>query len=78
MSLILYVAEPWIIFRFGQFKKINEGGNVMFELQPFRKGAISKKDFFTNFFDNIFDEDFSPAGVFGSSFKVDVRENYIS
>jgi len=47
----------------------------MFELQPFRKGAISKKDFFTNFFDNIFDEDFSPAGVFGSSFKVDVREN---
>ena len=27
-----------------------------------------------NFFDNIFDEDFSPAGVFGSSFKVDVRE----
>ncbi|MGL5207559.1 MAG: Hsp20/alpha crystallin family protein [Acidaminococcaceae bacterium] len=46
----------------------------MFELQPFRKGHLSKKDFFTNFFDNIFDEDFSPAGVFGSSFKVDVRE----
>ena len=46
----------------------------MFELQPFRKGHLSKKDFFINFFDNIFDEDFSPAGVFGSSFKVDVRE----
>ena len=47
----------------------------MFELQPVRKGAVSKKGFFTNFFDNIFDEGFSPAGVFGSSFKVDVREN---
>lgn len=46
----------------------------MFELQPFKSGSLSKKDFFTNFFDNIFDEDFSPAGIFGASFKVDVRE----
>ncbi|MDD4085353.1 MAG: Hsp20/alpha crystallin family protein [Acidaminococcaceae bacterium] len=47
----------------------------MFELQPFKRGHMSKRDFFTNFFDNIFDEDFNPAGVFGSSFKVDVCEN---
>ena len=46
----------------------------MFELQPFRKSALTKKDFFTSFFDRMFDDDFNLIRPFGSSFDVDVRE----
>mgnify|MGYP003607372870 CR=1 FL=1 len=45
----------------------------MFEIKPVKKGGLSKKDYFTNFLD-MFDEDFNPVKLFGSSFKVDIRD----
>jgi HSP20 family protein len=50
----------------------------MFEMVPFRKNNnLSKRgDYFDQLFANFFDEDlFSQANYFGSSMKVDLKEN---
>jgi len=46
----------------------------MFEIMPFKKNPVTKKDYFANLIDRVFDEDFAPVAWFGASFKVDIRE----
>lgn len=46
----------------------------MFEIMPFKKGSLAKKDFMPKFFDRIFDENITHPGWFAASFKVDIRE----
>ncbi|WP_138205270.1 heat shock protein Hsp18 [Haloimpatiens lingqiaonensis] len=48
----------------------------MFDLVPFRKNNMMKRDdYFNKFFDNFFKDDFFASNDFmGNSFKVDVKE----